>query len=63
MAHHASIGGKAAQMDHRVHRPGTVDGCKDCLGIAYEPSWYASLAAFQTTDRIDVEDLDVSVRT
>jgi hypothetical protein len=50
-------------MDHRVHRPGTVDGCKDCLGIAYEPSWYASLAAFQTTDRIDVEDLDVAVRT
>jgi hypothetical protein len=49
-------------MDHGVHRPGTVDGCRECLSMAYEPSWYASLAAFQPTDRILVEDLDVSVR-
>ena len=62
LAHHASIGGKAAHMDHRAHRPGTVDGCKECLGVAYEPSWYASLAAFHHTDRVRLEDLDVAVR-
>lgn len=30
-------------MDHDAHRPGTVPGCKQCLDMAYEPGWYATL--------------------
>ena len=35
-------------MDHQTHRAGTVAGCRECQGMAYEPSWYASLVAFAT---------------
>jgi hypothetical protein len=32
--------------DHRDHKAGTVEGCAECLGAAYEPGWYASMLAF-----------------
>jgi hypothetical protein len=33
-------------MEHIDHRPGTEKNCANCQEIAYEPSWYAALAAF-----------------
>ena len=32
--------------DHREHSAGTVSGCRQCMKIAYEPSWYATLLSF-----------------
>ena len=32
--------------EHREHAAGTVSGCRHCVTVAYEPSWYASLLAF-----------------
>jgi hypothetical protein len=43
-------------MEHQLHRPGTVSGCRDCVTIAYEPSWYAALAAFLSDDLTVVEE-------
>ena len=33
-------------MTHATHRPGTDGDCPDCREVAYEPSWYAALVAF-----------------
>jgi hypothetical protein len=41
-----------AEMDHSSHRAGTVKGCKDCDGITYEPSWYATLLAASQERRL-----------
>lgn len=32
--------------EHTEHSVGTVSGCWQCMKIAYEPSWYASLLTF-----------------
>lgn len=37
-------------MEHTTHRPGTDSDCPSCRDLAYEPSWYAALAAFVTED-------------
>ena len=31
---------------HETHRPGTDSACRECRDLAYEPGWYAALAAF-----------------
>ena len=33
-------------MDHLRHRPGPVKDCVECRQMAYEPTWYAALVAF-----------------
>ena len=33
------------EMDHWMHRPGTMRDCGDCESVTYEPGWYASLLA------------------
>ena len=43
-------------MGHEMHRPGTVNTCKDCASIAYEPGWYAALAAFVDDDFAVIEN-------
>jgi hypothetical protein len=43
--------------DHRDHKAGTVDGCVECLLVAYEPGWYASILAFsQNVGRLPALD-------
>ena len=37
--------------EHLEHKAGTVNGCKECTAVAYEPSWYASLLAFGQDQR------------
>jgi hypothetical protein len=37
--------------EHKDHKAGTVNGCKHCTAVAYEPSWYASLQAFGQDQR------------
>lgn len=32
--------------EHTEHSVGTVSGCRQCMKIASEPSWYASLLTF-----------------
>jgi hypothetical protein len=32
---------------HGEHQPGTVGTCLKCTKIAYEPSWYAVMLAFE----------------
>jgi hypothetical protein len=49
-------GQEAREMEHQAHRPGTVNGCRDCVSIAYEPSWYAALAAFLSDDLTVIEE-------
>ena len=36
-------------MDHLRHRPGPVKDCVECRQMAYEPTWYAALVAFDVT--------------
>lgn len=43
-------------MDHNTHRAGTVRGCKDCDGITYEPSWYATLLASSQERLVNVQE-------
>jgi hypothetical protein len=43
-------------MGHETHRPGTVTACLDCTTIAYEPGWYAALAAFVDDDFAVIEN-------
>ena len=35
---------------HADHRPGTDSECGNCREFAYEPGWYAALAAFVKED-------------
>jgi hypothetical protein len=35
---------------HADHRPGTDSECGNCRELAYEPGWYAALAAFVKDD-------------
>jgi hypothetical protein len=35
-----------ADMDHATHRSVPIRECKECRLIAYEPTWYAALVAF-----------------
>ena len=35
---------------HADHRPGTDSECGNCRDLAYEPGWYAALAAFVKDD-------------
>jgi len=35
---------------HDDHRAGTANECRDCRELAYEPGWYAALAAFVSED-------------
>ena len=46
--------------EHRKHKAGTVNGCKDCSAVAYEPSWYASLLALGQTQRTTTIVVDVA---
>ncbi len=32
--------------EHKEHSAGTVSGCRQCMKLAYEPSWYATLLSF-----------------
>jgi hypothetical protein len=32
---------------HGEHQPGTAGDCVKCTKIAYEPSWYAVMLAFE----------------
>jgi hypothetical protein len=45
-----------AEMDHSTHRAGTVRGCKDCDGITYEPSWYATLLAASQERLVNIQE-------
>jgi hypothetical protein len=45
-------------MSHDTHLAGTVNACPDCRSIAYEPSWYAAMMAFEPT--IDVRERAVA---
>ena len=45
-----------AEMDHNTHRAGTVRGCKDCDGITYEPSWYATLLAASQERLVNLQE-------
>jgi len=38
-----------AGMDHATHRPVPIRECKECRLLAYEPTWYAALIAFDLT--------------
>ena len=37
-------------MDHQTHKAGTVQGCNECAGLAYEPGWYAALLSFSQNE-------------
>lgn len=41
------VGAHHGAMHHDTHLAGTVNDCPGCRDVAYEPSWYAALMAFE----------------
>jgi hypothetical protein len=39
--------------EHGSHQPGTVNSCSTCKELAYEPSWYAAMLAFDEARNLE----------